>query len=648
MNNKILLIGASGLLGTELLKKGNLICPDHASLDVTDERAKIIELIDQNNIDIVINCAAIIDNRILEKRPHDAVDVNIIGAANVAIACMITSVRLVYISTDYVYKGDRGNYTESDEILPFNFYAWTKLGGECSTRGVKNHLIIRTSFGSDKFGYQQAFTDKWSSKDYVDVIAPLIYDAAVSPLTGIVNIGTERKTLYTHAKERNDVKPVKISETNFFTPYDTSMNLQKWMDYKDSNPIATPHTNCRICGSSNMVKYLDLGLMPLANNLEFTSLRAKEKERFPLQVLFCEDCALSQLSVVINPGKMFSHYTYRSSVNGGYVKHCRKMAKELANEYSLHEDRKMIDIAGNDGTLLREFRDETGIQVLNVDPASNLAAISEAQGIPTIADFWGMKVADMIFDEMGTVDLITATNVFAHVPNMKEFISAANRVLSLNGILVIECPYLIDFIDKLEFDTIYHEHLSYVSVLPMKQLCYDCGMKIISVSKQNIHGGTIRMIITNQSSILTANRTVDEFINLEIENGLNKVAKYTNWSDDVNAVIQNFGTSLLNLKKEGFRISGFAASAKGNILLNSAGINTDIMDYICDQTPEKIGMYSPGTGIPIVHIQELVKNPCDYLVILSWNFKEELISVARKNGFKGKFIIPSPEFKIVE
>lgn len=645
---KIVLFGASGLLGGHLQKSNpDMLIPTHKEVDIRNGH-DLLNFLRLAQPDIVINAAAIIDNRVIENQPSDAIYTNIIGAANIAIACEQIKARLIFISTDYVYSGTHGNCKEEDPIQPFNFYAWTKLGGECSTRGVKNHLIIRTSFGAETFTYKQAFVDKWSSKDYVDVIAPMIYEAALSPITGVLNIGTERKTLYDYASRRNEgVIPVTLAETNFFTPYDTSLNLQKWMDYKASNPIAKPHTNCRACGSEKLTKYLDLGLMPLANNLEYTSLRAKQKERFPLQVMFCEDCGLSQLSVVIDPEVMFSYYTYRSSVNGGYVRHCRQMAKDLAYEYHLDETCNMIDIAGNDGTLLKEFRDEVGLRVLNVDPATNLAAISESQGIPTIADFWGEESAKKA-TKNELADLITATNVFAHVDDIKGFLIAARYALSTEGVIVIECPYIVDFIQKLEWDQTYFEHVSTMSVIPLVRLCQQLNLKVIDVSKQEIHGGTIRVTIAHEESILCVKESVLSFISGEMNGGYNKAERYHQFAKEAQNTISDFAGIIIGLKKQGYKISGIAASAKGNTLLNAAGITTDLIDYIVDDTPEKIGKYSPGTGIPIVQAQTLTKKPCDYLVILSGNFKDDLMKRARLVGFKGKFILPLPKFTVIE
>lgn len=644
---KTLLIGGSGTLGTELRKiNPHILAPSHTECNITNY-LELLDYVYKHKPDLIINAAAIIDNRRIEKTPSSAILTNIIGAAHVANVCSEFGIRLVYISTDYIYKGDRGNYKETDEILPFNNYSWSKLGGECSARLVKNHLVIRTSFGKNEFEYKQAFTDKWSSKDYVDAVAPLIYEAATSPLTGVLNLGTERKTIYDHASQRNTVKAVKLTESNHNTPYDTSLNLQKWLNYKSEKAIAKPHTHCRACGSDKLVKYLDLGLMPLANNLEFTSARARESERFPLQVMFCEQCSLSQLSVVIDPDKMFSYYTYRSSVNTGYVKHCREMAKQLKERFGLNENSLHIDIAGNDGTLLKQFKEEIGLNVLNVDPATNLVAIAESQGIESLADFWNKALAEKIAAEKGKADLITATNVFAHVDNIGDFIHAASLMLKQNGALVLEFPYLLNFIEGFEFDTVYFEHLSYVSVLPVKHLCAKYNMKLVSVEQQQIHGGTIRVTIARNDSQLAEEPSVEQFIQTEIGLGYNSIAKYRTWGNSVKKVIDDFALNVFALKKQGLKIAAFAASAKGNTLLNSAAMNTDMIDFIADETPEKIGKYSPGTGIKIVNRQTIEKENPDAIVILSWNFKEEIMKKLSQ-FWQGKFIIPIPAFEIVE
>lgn len=411
--------------------------------------------------------------------------------------------------------------------------------------------------------------------------------------------------------------------------------------------IAKEHINCRVCNSNNLNKYLDLGSMPLCNNLNNTQEEALDADRYPLEVLYCEDCGLSQLSIVIDPKVLYSYYTYRSGVNGGYIKHCRQMAKNLKDKYNLNENSLVIDIAGNDGTLLKEFYDEIKCNVLNVDPATNLTDISFKEGIRSINSFWSLEVAKWIV-QYDKADVITATNVFAHVDNIKEFIEAAKMVLKPDGVLVIECPYVIDHVEKMEYTQVYFEHLSYMSVNPLVLLCQDLDMKVINVEKQEIHGGTIRITITHADSTLKEHSDVEKFRDMEYDKGYMRKGKYKKWARDVDEMIYILSLEIGSLKYKGFKIAGFSASAKGNTLLNSALLKYGSIDYIVDETPEKIGKYSPGTGIPIVSVYSLISTPPDYLLILSWNFKDEIMEKCRKVGYKGRFIIPIPKLEIVE
>lgn len=381
-------------------------------------------------------------------------------------------------------------------------------------------------------------------------------------------------------------------------------------------------------------------MMPLSNNLAESSTDKIHGEKYPLQVLLCEACGLSQLSIVIDPEKMFGHYVYRSSISQGYVNHCRDMARDLQKKHNLDRDSFHIDIAGNDGALLEQFRDVIGCSILNVDPAKNLAAICDAAGIPTLTRFWGMETARVIVNSFGKADLITATNVFAHVDKVREFIEAAKYVLKPTGVLVLEFPYLINFIEGKEFDTIYFEHLSYFSIYPITLLCHELGLNVLHVERQDIHGGSIRVTIgegseeTNLYELIREER--DQYSTIDC---------YEQFAADVRITIDNFRNGIYDLKGT---VAGFAASAKGNTLLNASGLTVGKIKYIADETPGKIGKYSPGTFIPIVSMSDMMRHPPDYLVILSWNFAEEIIDKCRAAGYKGKFVIPIPEVKIID
>jgi len=642
---RILMTGGSGLLGTELLKlDAEIEAPGREVLDITDGNA-VVDAVARIRPDVIIHAAAITDNREIEADPSAALDVNIHGTTNVARACLGTRIRLVYLSTDYVYRGDRGNYSETDEVAPSNLYAWTKLAGEAAVRAVPNHLIIRTSFGGDRFPYPVAFSDKWSSKDYVDVIAPEILDAARSPLTGVVNIGGPRRTIYEYASARNrDVQRIKREDSVFESPADTSLDLSRWQEYKAGRSIVKPVRACRICGGERLVKYLDLGMMPLANNLAPSAAAALQMNRFPMQVQFCEDCAMSQLTVVIDPREMFSHYTYRSSVSRGYVDHCRAMAKSAAVKLNLVADDLVVDIAGNDGTLLAEFRDELGVEVLNVDPAENIAKIAEERGIPTINDFWSAAVAARIVEDHGRPRLITATNVFAHVDDVRGFVSAAKDCLADDGSLLLEFPYGVDFIEHREFDTIYFEHLSYVLIRPVAELAKRAGLELFAVERFDIHGGSVRVYLGNPGAH-TVESSVGEFLSREASGGFHEAARYMRWNDEIDELVRSLGMELRALREAGKKVAAFAASAKGNTLLNACRLDRRTIAYIVDDTPEKIGRFSPGTGIPIVDRSRLAEDPPDYLVILAWNFARDIIDGTA--DYSGKYVIPIPAFKII-
>lgn len=411
-------------------------------------------------------------------------------------------------------------------------------------------------------------------------------------------------------------------------------------------PSFTQLIKCRCCGSTDLSQYLDLGMMPMANNIQNSKDAAESVERFPLAVLFCNNCSLSQLSIIVDPVVLFTNYVYRSGINNGYVNHCRQMAKELQYKHDLNENSFVVDIAGNDGSLLKQFKEEIGCKVLNVDPAQNLYKICEnGNGVRMFCTFWGINAANHIKANWHQpVNLITATNVFAHVHDVKEFLNAVNIVLADDGVLVLEFPYLIDFIDKKEFDTVYFEHLSYFAITPLMWLVTDCGMKIVSVSKQDIHGGTVRVTITKQWSNIPVEQSVDDFVIHEESQGFTSLSKYANFSDTVNSTVTKFRDGLSSLHGT---VAAFAASAKGNTLLNSVGSCSDIQ-YIVDETPEKIGKFAPGIGTEIVPLVHLLEFPVNYLIILSWNFADEIMSKCRTAGYQGKFIIPIPEWQIIQ
>lgn len=397
------------------------------------------------------------------------------------------------------------------------------------------------------------------------------------------------------------------------------------------------HTICRVCGNDNLKPYLDLGLMPLSNNLMDSP--DEIAPRYPLKVTLCEVCGLSQLSIVVDPATLFGRYVYRSSISQGYKDHCRDMARALKLRFGLSDQTFHIDIAGNDGALLVEFKKELNHKTLSIDPAKNLAQICEDQGIRAFTTFWGLPAAKhLLATGWPPPDLITATNVFAHVDNVSEFLEAVKAVLAPEGVLVLEFPYLIDFIEKKEFDTVYFEHLSYFSILPLSYLCNKAGLHLVDVNHYEIHGGSVRCFIMRTPARRTGRAGV--YIQKEIDGGYISIKRYNDWAAEVAGVVHEFSYFLGDFNDGETKVYGFAASAKGNTLLNAAGITVKQIPAIVDQTPEKIGKYSPGTGIPIISMDQMIVDKPDYLVLLSWNFADEIIRKCQAAGYTGKFINP--------
>ena len=411
--------------------------------------------------------------------------------------------------------------------------------------------------------------------------------------------------------------------------------------------ISNKKTTCRACGNKNLKSYLDFGKMPLANNLENTQIEAINCKKFPLIVEFCDNCYMSQLSEVIDPEVLFGYYTYRSSINGGYKDHCRSMAESFKREFNLNGKSFVIDIAGNDGALLKEFQEVIHCKTLNIDPARNLCQIAEKTfNVKSLPEFWNFWTAKKVLSKYGEADLITATNVFAHVDDIENFLRGIKVALKKEGVLALEFPYLVDLIERNEFDTVYFEHLSYLGIHPVKAICEKVGLRIFDIEKFSIHGGTVRVKICHHESVRKEQDSVEMYLSHETDNAYDTFEKYENWTKIVESVITDFSSKIRELKSAGKKIAGFAASAKGNTLLNSAKIDSSIVSFIIDETPEKIGKFSPGTGIPIVHVDTLREESPDYLIILSWNFKQELIE--KVNSFyEGKYIIPIPSFQII-
>ncbi|MEK7546603.1 MAG: class I SAM-dependent methyltransferase [Patescibacteria group bacterium] len=404
---------------------------------------------------------------------------------------------------------------------------------------------------------------------------------------------------------------------------------------------------CRLCKSKNLKKFLDLGIHPPSDAFLSKDDLAKEELKFPLDVYLCADCGQAQLGYVVPPDLLFcKNYPYESSITRTGKEHFFELAKTVSEYFKLKPDSLVIDMGSNVGVLLAGFK-EQGVRILGVDPARVMADIANSNGITTIADFFSHNLAKEILRKYGNVSVITATNVFAHVNDLDDIMDGVSTLLTENGAMVIEAPHFLNLINSTEYDTIYHEHLSYLSVKPLIPFFKKFGMEVINVEERKIHGGTIRIYVARQGKY-PVSETVASIVKKEENSGIFAMDRLGKFASEVQEQKDSLLKLLGDLKKDGKRIVGVSAPAKGNTLLNYCGITTEYLDYITEKAQMKVGLYTPGTHIPIYHDDKLLQDQPDYALILAWNFAEEIMNnLSEFKNRGGKFIIPIPKPKII-
>jgi len=398
---------------------------------------------------------------------------------------------------------------------------------------------------------------------------------------------------------------------------------------------------CPITGDINKIKYFDLGNIPLVNNLLDTREESMNVDKYPLDINYYPLSGESSLSIAVNGEILFSHYLFKSEVNQPYYEHCREMFRNSLNYVSQDSILEIIDIGGNDGTLLEAFRSqsEKKLSILNIDPSKNLSKLCEKKNIPVLNEFFSYDLAKKLNKK---ADIITSTNVFQHLLDINSFASGVEHLLKDDGIWILEFPYWIHDMDTNQFDQIYHEHIYYHTVRPMKMMMEKHNLKIVNITKQNIHGGTLRLIIGKINSKFTPDFTVDTF--LEFENKYD-IKYHINWGKDIKQHIEKSNKFIKDLKSNNKKIFGFGAAAKGCIYLNSMGITSDEIDYIIDDTDIKQNKFIPGTGIQVVGREILKENKPDYILILAHNFTEFIVK-SLSDVYDGDFITLIPKVKV--
>lgn len=408
-----------------------------------------------------------------------------------------------------------------------------------------------------------------------------------------------------------------------------------------------PHDTCRLCDNSLTHSFIDLGMSPLCESfLEGCQLDQMEPY-YPLHALVCDDCFLVQLKAYVSVEHIFSEYAYFSSYSTSWVAHAQAYAQMITKRLGLGSNNLVVELASNDGYLLQHFG-PLGVPVLGVEPAANIAAVAIGKGIPTRVEFFGARLARTLVDEVGQADLIVGNNVLAQVPDLNDFVTGMRRLLHHNGMITLEFPHLAQLIAENQFDTIYHEHFSYFSLVTIERLAQRHALRIVDVEQLPTHGGSLRVYLAHASSPRSSSPRVAALLAKEELLGLRDLKLYSRFTDQVRQTKRRLLAQLVDFKNAGKTICGYGAPGKGNTLLNYCGIGPDFLEFTVDRNPYKHGRFTPGMHVPIHPVEMIDQVKPDYILILPWNLKQEIITQMRHvAGWGAQFIVPIPDVAII-
>jgi hypothetical protein len=410
----------------------------------------------------------------------------------------------------------------------------------------------------------------------------------------------------------------------------------------DSPGAAVERAACRFCGDPLDLTVVDLGMSPLCESFLPAEKTRHMEPFFPLRVFACERCYLVQLEAFVAPDEIFTEYAYFSAYSTAWVEHARQYVEMISKRLKLGADDLVVELASNDGYLLQHFVG-TGIQILGVDPAANVAEAAEARGVPTLVEFFGRESAQRLVDEGKRASLILGNNVLAQVPDLNDFVAGVQVLLRDDGTATFEFPHLLRLLDGLQYDTIYHEHFSYFSFATTAEIFRAHGLDVYDVEELWTHGGSLRVYAQHAGGPHVTTDAVFELLEREERGGLRSPERYAKFAEDVKESKRALLELLIGLRREGKQVVGYGAPGKGNTLLNYCGIRTDLLDYTVDRNPYKHGLFTPGTHIPIFPPEKLAETRPDYILVLPWNLIDEIAAqLAYVAEWGGQLIVPVP------
>jgi SAM-dependent methyltransferase len=404
---------------------------------------------------------------------------------------------------------------------------------------------------------------------------------------------------------------------------------------------------CRFCGTPLSHVFVDLGMSPLSNAYLAESQLLDPEPFYPLKVFVCDHCHLVQLPEFEPPEKIFSDYAYFSSVSDSWLQHCERYAEAMRNRLSLGPASLVMEVASNDGYLLQYFR-RAGIPVLGVEPAANVAETAVAAGIPTMVRFFGTQTADDLAAQGHQADLLIGNNVLAHVPDINDFVEGLRRALKPEGVLTLEFPHLARLMQERQFDTIYHEHFSYLSFTVVTRILAEHDLTVFDVEELPTHGGSLRVFAARTEAGRAVQSAVQTLLQREAGQGFADLQHYLGFDAEVAAVKRDLLSFLIEARRSGASVVGYGAAAKGNTLLNYCGIRTDLLDYVADRSPHKQGKFLPGTHLPVVAPERIRETRPAYVLILPWNLRAEIMDqLAHIREWGGRFVVPIPRVEVL-